>query len=129
MSWQLTLILLVMLPVSTVIARIFIKRLRRINRDTIGMNAELTRVVREGIDGQRVIKLFDGYERESGRFEYVNGRLRRFAMRAASADAAMSPSSQFSIALSVAAFLAVSFYLANNPCLSCGSFSAFLSRL
>src|SRR3546814_4269453 len=53
MSWQLTLIVLVMLPVSTVIARIFIKRLRRINRDTIGMNAELTRVVREGIDGQR----------------------------------------------------------------------------
>src|SRR3546814_9899103 len=50
MSWQLTLIVLVMLPVSTVIARIFIKRLRRINRDTIGMNDELTRVVREGIE-------------------------------------------------------------------------------
>ena len=28
------------------------------------MNAELTRVVSEGIDGQRVIKLFDGYEVE-----------------------------------------------------------------
>src|SRR5690554_829851 len=75
MSWQLTLIVLVMLPISTIIARIFIKRLRRINRDTIGMNAELTRVVREGIDGQQIIKMFDGYERESGRFEYVNGRL------------------------------------------------------
>src|SRR3546814_21058380 len=105
MSWQLTLILLVMLPVSTVIARIFIKRLQRINRDTIGMNAELTRVVREGIDGQRVIKLFDGYERESGRFEYVNGRLRRFALREARADAPISPLSQFSISLSVAASL------------------------
>ena len=30
---------------STLIARVFIKRLRRINRDTISMNAELTRVV------------------------------------------------------------------------------------
>ncbi|HEY9573013.1 MAG TPA: ABC transporter transmembrane domain-containing protein, partial [Pusillimonas sp.] len=129
MSWQLTLIVLVMLPVSTVIARIFIKRLRRINRDTIGMNAELTRVVREGIDGQRVIKLFDGYERESGRFEYVNGRLRRFAMRAASADAAMSPLSQFSIALSVAAVIAVALYQANNQGLTVGSFAAFMAAL
>ncbi|MGB3289242.1 MAG: lipid A export permease/ATP-binding protein MsbA [Burkholderiaceae bacterium] len=129
MSWQLTLIVLVMLPISTLIARVFIKRLRRINRETIGMNAELTRVVREGIDGQRVIKLFDGYERESGRFEYVNGRLRRFAMRAASADAAMSPLSQFSIALSVAAVIAVALYQANNQGLTVGSFAAFMAAL
>src|SRR5690606_36076232 len=66
MSWQLTLIVLVMLPLSVHVSRIFIKRLRRINRDTINMNAELTRVVGEAIDGQRVIKLFDGYEREAG---------------------------------------------------------------
>lgn len=129
MSWQLTLIVLIMLPVSTIIARIFIKRLRRINRETIGMNAELTRIVREGIDGQRVIKLFDGYERERGRFQYVNGRLRRFAMRAASADAAMSPLSQFSIAMSVAAVIAVALYQANHHGLTVGSFAAFMAAL
>jgi subfamily B ATP-binding cassette protein MsbA len=129
MSWQLTLIVIIMLPVSALIARIFIKRLRRINRDTVNMNAELTRVVREGIDGQRVIKLFDGYAREGGRFEYVNGRLRRFAMRAASADAAMSPLGQFSIALSVAAVIAVALYQANNEGLTVGSFAAFMAAL
>lgn len=129
MSWQLTLIVLVMLPVSTLIARVFIRRLRRINRDTIGMNAELTRVVREGIEGQRVIKLFDGYEHESGRFAYVNGRLRRFAMRAASADAALSPLSQFSIAISVASVIAVALYQANHGGLTVGSFAAFMAAL
>ena len=129
MSWQLTLIVLVMLPVSTLIARIFIKRLRRINRETIGMNAELTRVVREGIDGQRVIKLFDGYDREANRFDYVNGRLRRFAMRAASADAAMSPLAQFSIAISVATVIAVALYQANTVGLTVGSFAAFMAAL
>ncbi|MDS1142066.1 lipid A export permease/ATP-binding protein MsbA [Pusillimonas sp. SM2304] len=129
MSWQLTLIVLVMLPVSTIITRIFIQRLRRINRETIGMNAELTRVVREGIDGQRVIKLFDGYKRESGRFEYVNARLRRFAMRAASADAALSPLSQFSIAISIAAVIAVALYQANTQGLTVGSFAAFMAAL
>lgn len=129
MSWQLTLIVLVMLPVSTLIARVFIKRLRRINRETIGMNAELTRVVREGIDGQRVIKLFDGYDREANRFDYVNGRLRRFAMRAASADAAMSPLAQFSIAISVATVIAVALYQANTEGLTVGSFAAFMAAL
>ena len=107
MSWVLTLIVLVMLPVSTGIARIFSRRLRRINRDTINMNAELTRVLGEGIDGQRVIKLFDGYEYERGRFDYVNSRLRRYAMRTATADAALTPLTQICIAISVAVVIAV----------------------
>jgi subfamily B ATP-binding cassette protein MsbA len=129
MSWQLTLIVLVMLPISTFIARVFIKRLRRINRETISMNAELTRVVREGIDGQRVIKLFDGYKRENSRFEYVNGRLRRLAMRASAADASMSPLTQFFVGLSVAAVIAVALYQANNEGLTVGSFAAFMAAL
>ncbi len=129
MSWQLTLIVLVMLPLSVVTARIFIRRLRRINRDTINMNAELTRVVGEGISGQRVIKLFDGYERERSRFDYVNGRLRRFAMRAVSSDAAMSPISQFFVALSVAAVVAMALYQANHQGLTVGSFAAFMAAL
>lgn len=129
MSWQLTLIVLVMLPLSVYVSRLFIKRLRRINRDTINMNAELTHVVREAIDGQRVIKLFDGYDREAGRFQYVNGRLRRFAMRAASADAAMSPITQFFVGLSVSAVIAVALYQANNEGLTVGSFAAFMAAL
>jgi subfamily B ATP-binding cassette protein MsbA len=129
MSWQLTLIVLVMLPLSVLTGRYFVRRLRRINRDTINMNAELTRVVSEGIAGQRVIKLFDGYERERGRFAYVNARLRRFSMRAASADSAMSPISQFFVALSVAIVVAVALYQANHQGLTVGSFAAFMAAL
>ncbi|HEX7385658.1 MAG TPA: lipid A export permease/ATP-binding protein MsbA [Castellaniella sp.] len=129
MSWQLTLIVLIMLPLSVLTGRYFVRRLRRINRDTINMNAELTRVVSEGIAGQRVIKLFDGYARERERFGYVNGRLRRFAMRAASADSAMSPISQFFVALSVAAVVAVALYQANHQGLTVGSFAAFMAAL
>lgn len=129
MSWQLTLIVVVILPISSLIARAFIRRLRRINRDTVNMNAELTRVVGESIEGQRVIKLFDGYDRESGRFHYVNGRLRRFAMRTATAEAAMSPLAQFSIALSVAAVIAVALYQANMHGLTVGSFASFMAAL
>jgi len=129
MSWVLTLIILVMLPVSVIIARAFIRRLRRINRETVNMNAELTRVVGEGIDGQRVIKLFNGYEAERRRFSYVNAKLRRFAMRTATADAAMTPLTQVCISISVGAIIAVALGQAHNGTLTAGSFAAFMAAL
>jgi subfamily B ATP-binding cassette protein MsbA len=129
MSWVLTLIILVMLPVSVLIARVFIRRLRKINRETVNMNAELTRVVGEGIDGQRVIKLFDGYTYERKRFDYVNSRLRRFAMRSAVADAALTPLTQVCISISVGAIIAVALGQANAGTLTVGSFAAFMASL
>ncbi|MFJ1301541.1 lipid A export permease/ATP-binding protein MsbA [Pseudomonadota bacterium AL_CKDN230030165-1A_HGKHYDSX7] len=129
MSWMLTLIILVMLPVSVLIARTFIRRLRKINRETVNMNAELTRVVSEGIDGQRVIKLFDGYESERGRFSFVNAKLRRFAMRTATADAAMTPLTQVCISIAVGAVIAVALGQANAGALTAGSFASFMAAL
>jgi len=129
MSWELTMIIVVTMPISVLISRSFIKRLRRINRDTVNMNAELTRVVGEGIDGQRVIKLFDGYAYERKRFAYVSGRLRRFDMRAALADAAMTPITQVVTAFAVAAVIAVALMQANAGSLTVGSFAAFMAAL
>ena len=128
MSWVLTLIILIMLPVSVLVARVFIKRLRSINRDTVNMNAELTRVVSEGI-GQRVIKLFDGYEVERGRFAFVSGKLRRFAMRTTTADAALTPLTQVCISISVGAVIAVALSQANSGSLTVGSFASFMAAL
>ena len=129
MSWVLTLIILIMLPVSVLIARSFIRRLRRINRDTVNMNAELTRVVGEGIDGQRVVKLFDGYAYERERFGYVSSRLRRFAMRSATADAAMTPLTQFCVSVAVGAVIAVALSQATTGGLTVGGFASFMAAL
>ena len=129
MSWQLTLIILVTMPISVLISRGFIARMRRINRDTVNMNAELTRVVNEGIDGQRVVKLFDGYAFERKRFAYVSGRLRRFDMRAATSDAALTPITQVVTAIAVAAVISVALSQGNAGTLTVGSFAAFMAAL
>lgn len=129
MSWQLTLIVFVMLPAAYLTARIISKRLRNINRGALDMNAELTRVVGESIEGQRVVKLFDGYQHEADRFHYVNARIRRFAMRAASASAALSPITQFFISIAVAAVITVALYQANTKGLTVGGFAAFMAAL
>ncbi len=129
MSWQLTLIIIVTMPISVLISKAFINRLRRINRDMVNMNAQLTRVVSEGIDGQRVIKLFDGYEYERKRFSYVSSRLRRFDMRSSTSDAAMTPITQVVTAVAVAAVIAVALSQANAGTLTVGSFAAFMAAL
>lgn len=129
MSWFLALIILTMLPISVIIARIFICRLRHINRETISMNAELTRVVEKGIAGQRVIKLFNGYTLERCHFSYVNAKLRRFAMRTVTVDAAITPLVQVYISVSVGIIIAVALSQANNGALTVGGFAAFMAAL
>ncbi|NLJ50923.1 MAG: lipid ABC transporter permease/ATP-binding protein, partial [Alcaligenaceae bacterium] len=102
LSWQLTLIILLIFPFSVLVGGYFAKRLRTINRRTLDMNASLTATVKEGIEAQRVVKLFDGFEQETQRFDKVNKGLRAYAMRASIADAAMSPLTQWVVSFSVA---------------------------
>ena len=128
MSWQLTVIVFLVMPASVFVAKLVSRRLRRINRDTVNMNAELTRVVSEAIGAQRVIKLFDGYERENTRFMYVNARLRRFAMRAASASALYTIAAAV-VSFAVAGVIFVALYQANTGTLTIGSFAAFMAAL
>jgi subfamily B ATP-binding cassette protein MsbA len=129
MSWQLTLIILVVMPTSILITRVFMKRLRRINRETISSNARLAEVVSEGISGQRVIKLFDGYGVEQERFSHVNGQLRRHQMRTAISDSALRQIAQVIIAVSVAIAISVALNEATTGVLSVGSFAAFMAAL
>jgi ATP-binding cassette, subfamily B, bacterial MsbA len=129
MSWQLALIIVVILPSSAYITRLFMKRLRRINRETISTNAKLAEVVSEGIQGQRVIKLFDGYEVENQRFGDVNANLRRHQMRTAIADSALRPIAQVIIAIAVAIAIGVALHEANSGILTVGSFAAFMAAL
>ncbi|MGH8842004.1 MAG: lipid A export permease/ATP-binding protein MsbA, partial [Advenella sp.] len=129
LSWQLTLFIFIIMPISVITTRIFVKRLRRINMKTVDINAELTRVVKESIEGQRVVKLFNGYNFERGRFLSVNSGLRRFAMRSAIASAAMTPITQLSIAFAVGIVIATALYQGSTGALTVGSFAAFLTAL
>ncbi|NEN74935.1 lipid A export permease/ATP-binding protein MsbA [Pelistega sp. NLN82] len=129
LSWQLTLIILVVFPPSVLVGRYFAKRLRKVGRQNIDTNAVFTKIVKEGIEGQRVIKMNEGYEQETKRFDEVNALLRRHAMRIVSAEAAMSPLTQWVISFSVAAIIAVALYQGEKGLLTVGEFIAFISAL
>lgn len=130
LSWKLTLISLVAFPLSVLIMRLISRRVRRINRETLAMNGELTKVVSEGIEGQRVVKLFGGYEQENRRFAAISAKLRRFAMRNTMASAAAAPLTQTiaAIALSVVVAVALS-QSAEGGQITVGGFAAFVTAM
>lgn len=129
LSWKLTFIIILVFPPSVLVGRYFARRLRKVNRQNIDVNAELTKIVKEGIEGQRVIKMHDGESIENERFDRVNATLRHHAMRIATAEAAMSPLTQWMISFSVAAVVAMALYQGEQGSLTVGGFIAFISAL
>ncbi|NOL49651.1 lipid A export permease/ATP-binding protein MsbA [Pelistega europaea] len=129
LSWKLTFIIILVFPPSVLVGRYFARRLRKVNRQNIDVNAQLTKIVKEGIEGQRVIKMHDGETIENERFDRVNATLRHHAMRIATAEAAMSPLTQWMISFSVAAVIAMALYQGEQGNLTVGEFIAFISAL
>lgn len=129
LSWQLTLIIIVVFPPSILVGRFFARRLRKINRQNIDVNAVLTQIIREGIDGSRVIKLFNGVHSENERFDRVNSSLRHQAMKIATAEVAMSPLTQWILSISVAFVIALALNQSKDGSLTVGTFIAYITAL
>ncbi len=129
LSWQLTLIIIVVFPPSILVGRFFARRLRKINRQNIDVNAVLTQIIREGIDGSRIIKLFNGVRSENERFDRVNSSLRHQAMKIATAEVAMSPLTQWILSISVAFVIALALNQSKDGSLTVGTFIAYITAL
>ena len=83
LNWQLTLIIMVIVPPTALAIRYFSRRMRRLSRDLLDTVGELTHVVQEGISGNREIKIFGGEEYENWRFNKVSNWIRRYQMKVA----------------------------------------------
>jgi len=68
LNWKLTLITIVVAPLITVIVRLFSRRLRRVGREVQEAMGDTTQVLQEGIDCQKVVKIFGGADYEIARF-------------------------------------------------------------
>jgi len=75
MSWQITLIILVLTPVIAVLAWAFRKRIRLIFRDIREQNAVLNTRTQENLAGMHVVKAFAQEPHEEEQFERENRKL------------------------------------------------------
>jgi ATP-binding cassette, subfamily B, bacterial MsbA len=126
-NWPLTLLTMAFAPLVGGILRVFSARLRRLNVENQLMLGELTRAVQEGHEGSRVIKVYDGVGYESERFERINNRLRRFAMKMQVAWSAATPATQLIAAIGLSIVISLALWQARAGKLSGGEFIMFLT--
>ena len=119
LSWQLTLMFLLLAPIIAISVRIVSTRFRKTSRQIQLSMGEITHVVQEAIEGQRVVKIFCAQEAETRAFNLVNLRNMKQAMRKATAAAISVPVVELLAAVGVA----VAIYFAMQQ-RSAGQFSA-----
>jgi ATP-binding cassette subfamily B protein len=102
LSWQITLISLVMLPVFVIPARLMGRKLQAITREGYGLNAQMNTTMSErfNVSGALLVKLFGRPQEEVSQFSGKAGRVRDIGVQSA------MYASIFFVALSLVAALA-----------------------
>ncbi|WP_174874769.1 lipid A export permease/ATP-binding protein MsbA [Vogesella oryzae] len=129
LDWQLTLICLVVMPVVTLSMRKVGKRLRGLSVQNQHNMAQLTQVLSESIDGQRVVKIYDGYSLEQNRFNDAAMALRRNQVKQSAASSANTGVTQLVIACALAAILYFATVRAQHNSFTAGDFMSFLTAM
>jgi subfamily B ATP-binding cassette protein MsbA len=129
LNWQLTIIALVLLPLTAAVVRLTGKRVRRLTREYLEINAELTQVIEETTRAQQVIKIFGGHQYEKTRFEERTSKLRRYSMRMASTLAATVPITQIMAACAVATVIVIALVQSGQGTATAGGFVSFITAM
>jgi subfamily B ATP-binding cassette protein MsbA len=129
LNWQLTLITLSVVPFIAVVVRTFSKRLRSVARGQQESMGQITQVLQEAIEGNKVVKIFGGQAYEEARFYKSVREQRRLAMRATLASSAQTPIVQFFSATGVAIIMGVALKQANTDQATVGSFVSFVTAM
>ena len=129
LNWALTLVTLVLLPVLTIVVRTTGKRLKKLNRDSLAVNAELTQVIEETTRAQQVIKIFGGQEYEKSRFEERAEQLRRYSMRMTTTFSATVPITQVITAAAVALVIVMALFQSEQGQITVGGFVSFITAM
>jgi subfamily B ATP-binding cassette protein MsbA len=90
-EWVLALIAVTIFPAAAVTVRTFGRKLYTINKRTQEKIAELNVVLQESFTGTKIVKAFGREELEQARFDQVNDRLLRLALRNQRTDQATEP--------------------------------------
>jgi ATP-binding cassette, subfamily B, bacterial MsbA len=102
---------------------------RRYSARIQGSMGDVTRVVKEALDGQRVIKVFNAQTQEAADFEKVNEHNRRSNMKLIAARATSNPIVQFIASLALGGILWVALRQIAAGSLALDSFMGFLTAL
>ena len=128
-SWQLSVIFLLITPLIAIIVTIVSKRFRKVSKNIQGAMGEVTTAAEQTFNGHKVVLTFGGQEKEFSRFEQINKNNRQQRMKLVATKAGSVPVIQI-----IASFaLAFVFYAVNSESLrdsiSAGSFVSVITYM
>lgn len=128
-NWQLTLVTFVVAPLLALVLRWVNKRVKKVTTQTQETFGKLIGVIQEAYQGERVVKIFAGYEYESTRFRSVNERLKELTLRKQRVNAAATPLTQLIAMSGVSVVVVYALGQAQAGTLTMGEFTTFLAAM
>ncbi len=129
LDWKLTLFSLAMGPPIIAVVRAISVRLRTTSRDVQRGMGDMTQVLQESIEGQKVVKLFGGQAYERDRFDQEANNLRRYLMKQTTAAAASVPVVQLIAAIALAAIIYLATLISDPEQITVGGFVSFVGAM
>lgn len=128
-DWSLTLICLTVFPTVTVCVKYVGKRLRSLSRQNQLHMAQLTQVLTESIDCQRMVKIYGGETYEADRFDKAARAIRHNEVKQTATSSLNTGVTQLIIACALSAVLYFAAMRARQNAITAGDFMAFLSGM
>ncbi len=129
LNWQLTLFVSVLVPIIALIVKFISKRIRDINRSIQQAMGEMTHILEEAIQGNKVVRLFGGQIYEYDRFQQISNWLRRYNVKHQATAALSSPVGQFILVLGLAAVVYFAALQSLEDEVTVGSFVSFIAAM
>ncbi|HZL94708.1 MAG TPA: lipid A export permease/ATP-binding protein MsbA, partial [Vicinamibacterales bacterium] len=124
LSPELTLLIAIVGPAIALVVGAMTRAFRRYSSRIQGSMGDVTRITEQSLHGHRIIKLFEGSEREQQKFRDVSARNFRFNVRLVAVQAGGDALTGYAIVLGVAAVIYGSFSDLNAP-----SFIGFITAM
>lgn len=128
-SWKLTLLYFIIIPLVTVIMRVASFRIRRLSLSIQDSMADLSHSAEENIEGYKVVRSFEGQDYEMEKFNKAARANRQREMKVVVARALSSSAVQFIAACAVSLTLYVATLDIASDMLSPGSFVAMVAAM
>ena len=128
-SWQLTLGMLVIVPLISVIIVYATRRLRRLSHKVQDSVGDVTQIANEMIRGYKVVRIFNGEHYEQQRFHLANEQNIQLQMKRMVTELLSTPLVQFMVAIAMAAMVFVATRESTLGSLTAGTFMTFIMSI
>ena len=134
LNWQLTLIVAVVVPGVAWIMKTLSRRLYRITKASQQATDDLAYVVEENVLAHRVVRLHGAQSSQNQRFGQLSDSLRRLAIKATIASAAMTPLTQLLAAGALSTVICIALWQSRTgadggQAITVGGFASFITAM